>query len=383
MNLLDLASVGPPASLRVTRATVYLDRVAANIHAIRALIGSRIQLMAVVKANAYGHGAVPIARAALAAGATWLGVACVDEGLLLRSAGITAPILVLGYSAPEELPLAAKGNLSLAIGTPTHLAAAVAAGAAGHIIHAQLKIDSGMGRFGFLPSQIDDLGRTLARQPGIYVEGCFTHMARGEDDPSLATSAQLTCFEAALGTLARYGIQPPLIHAANSGALLLAPRSHFAMVRAGILLYGYRPDRSPGLHAPFQPVMEITSRLARVETLPQGTRIGYGHTHQLTDGERVGLVPIGYADGLRRSLSGTGYLLAGGQCVPIIGRISMDQCMVDLTGVHCAEGDPVTVLGGQGDAAVWADDLGAWAGTIAYEILCGISNRLPRTYVGA
>ncbi|HXT35773.1 MAG TPA: alanine racemase [Chloroflexota bacterium] len=382
MSAISYVETAVVPSRRLTRAIVDLGRLQANARAVRAWIGPKVALMAVIKAGGYGHGAAPVARAALDAGARWLGVACVDEGLALRAEGIGAPILVLGHSATAEAPAAIQGSLTLTLGTITQCEAmAAVARESNDPIRVHLKIDTGMGRFGILPDQIPRVVSTLRSAPAIIVEGCFTHLARGEEEPSRATDAQLDQFEETVAALRRRGIDPPLLHAANSGATVVAPRAHYSMVRAGLLIYGYRPDPASAPQLPLSPVMEVHSALVRVETLPGGSRIGYGHTHTLVQPTRVGLVPIGYADGLPRALSGAGYLVVGGQRVPIIGRVSMDQCSVDLTGVPSArEGDPVCVMGCQGNAGIWADDLAAWSGTVSYEILCGISLRVPRQY---
>ncbi|HEY8284225.1 MAG TPA: alanine racemase [Chloroflexota bacterium] len=382
MSVLTYAETDVLPSRRLTRAIVDLERLRANVRAVRAWIGPNVMLMAVIKAGGYGHGAGPVARAALEAGARWLGVACVDEGLALRAEGITAPILVLGHSATAEAPAAIRGDLTLTVGTVTQCKAlAAAAREMASPVRVHLKVDTGMGRFGILPDQIPLVAATLRSAPSIVVEGCFTHLARGEEDPSRATDAQLDRFEETLADLRRRGIDPPLLHAANSGATIIARQAHYAMVRTGLLIYGYRPDPAVAPQLPLSPVMELHSALVRVETLPGGARIGYGHTHTLTQPTRVGLVPIGYADGLPRALSGAGYLAVGGQRAPIIGRVSMDQCSLDLSQVpEAREGDPVCVMGSQGNAAIWADDLAVWSGTVSYEILCGISLRVPRQY---
>jgi alanine racemase len=378
-----IAETAAPPSQRVTRAYIHLSRLRANIMAVNAWVGPDVELLAVIKAGGYGHGAVPVAIAALDAGATRLGVACVDEGLALRAAGIRAPILVMGHAATAELRAAIAGNLVLTLGSLAQCESMVdAAETMGDRIDVHLKIDTGMGRFGILPDQIAATTRTLRRAPSIQIEGCFTHLARGEEEPDQATDQQLDCFERVLAHLRGQGINPPLVHAANSGATLIAPRARYSMVRTGLLLYGYRPDPSVAPALALAPVMELHSALVRVETLPAGSRIGYGHTHTLVGAARVGLVPIGYADGLPRALSGVGYLVVGGRRVPIIGRVSMDQCSVDLSDVPEAhEGDPVCVIGRQGGGAIWADDLATWSGTISYEILCGISLRVPRHYI--
>ena len=380
-----LSEAAAPPSHRVTRAYIHLPRLRANVAAVNAWIGPDVELLAVIKAGGYGHGAVQVAIAALDAGASRLGVACVDEGLTLRAAGVRAPILVMGHAATAELRAAIAGDLTLTLGSVTQCrAAAAAAEALGDRIGVHLKVDTGMGRFGILPDQIAETARTLRSARSIRIEGCFTHLARGEEDPEQATDQQLDCFERVLTRLRREGIDPPLVHAANSGAALIAPRARYSMVRAGLLLYGYRPDTAIAPAPELAPVMEVHSVLVRVETLPAGSRIGYGHTHTLVGATRVGLVPIGYADGLPRALSGVGYLVVGGRRVPIIGRVSMDQCSVDLSDVpEAGEGDPVCVIGRQGAGAVWADDLATWSGTISYEILCGISLRVPRHYVHA
>ncbi len=378
-----LTEAAAPASHRVTRAYIHLPRLRANVAAVNAWIGPDVELLAVIKAGGYGHGAVQVAVAALDAGATRLGVACVDEGLALRAAGVRAPILVMGHAATAELRTAIAANLTLTLGSVTQCqATAAAAETMGDRIGVHLKIDTGMGRFGILPDQLAATARALRAAKSIQIEGCFTHLARGEENPARATDQQLDCFEQVLTHLRREGIDPPLIHAANSGAALIAPRARYSMVRAGLLLYGYRPDAAIEPAPVLAPVMELHSALVRVETLPAGSRIGYGHTHALVGATRVGLVPIGYADGLPRALSGVGYLVVGGRRVPIIGRVSMDQCSVDLTEApEAREGDPVCVIGRQGAGAVFADDLATWSRTISYEILCGISLRVPRHYI--
>lgn len=371
-----------PQSRRVTRALIHLERLQANVAAVLGWIGPGVDLLAVIKAGGYGHGAVPVACAVLEAGARRLGVACVDEGLALRAAGIRAPILVMGHAAGAELRAAVQGNLTLTLGSAAQCAAMVDAVAGiGAEVGVHLKIDTGMGRFGILPKQVEEVARILRSAPSIVVEGCFTHLARGEEEPVLATDAQLDCFERVLAQLRDEGIDPPVLHAANSGAALIAPRARYSLVRSGLLLYGYRPDSAVAPTLTLAPVMELHSALVRVETLPIGASIGYGHTHTLSRPTRIGLVPIGYADGLPRALSGVGCLVVGGRRVPIVGRVSMDTCSVDLSEVPAAkEGDPVCVMGQQEDGAVWADDLAAWSGTICYEILCGISLRVPRHY---
>jgi alanine racemase len=382
VTILDLP-LPSSTSRRATEALVFLDRLAANVRTIRGQLSAQTALLAVIKADGYGHGAIPVAQTALQAGAQWLGVACVDEGIALRRAGIDAPILVMGYAAPDELVTAMRHDLTLTLGTAAQTEAlTTAAQHSGGRIHVHLKIDSGMGRFGILPHQIREVALALRQTPQIAVDGCFTHLARGEEDPALATDQQLNIFEEALQELRRWGVEPPLLHAANSGAVLTAPHAHFHLVRCGLLLYGYRPDARAFPTLNLQPVMEVRSALVRVERLPRGARLGYGHAHVLTQEATIGLVPIGYADGLQRRLSGRGFLVAGGRRVPIVGRISMDQCMVDLSEAPAArEGDPVAILGTQSGAAVWAEDLAQWAETVAYEILCGITPRVPRRYI--
>jgi alanine racemase len=382
MSAVDFITRQGIASGRVTRATVHLDRIAHNVRAVHAMVGDDVAVLAVIKADGYGHGAIPVARAALAAGATWLGVACVDEGLGLRAAGISAPILVMGYAAAAELPSAVRGNLTLTLGTLAQCGALAAAAHRSHSnVRVHVKIDSGMGRFGLLPSQLDQLAKTLKQSPEIEFEGCFTHLARGEEDPDHATNQQLAIFDASLRTLARHGIKPTIVHAANSGATIAAPGARFNLVRVGLLMYGYWPDSRPADYALLQPALEVQSALVRVETLPAGSRIGYGHTYTLPCAGRIGLVPMGYADGLPRSLSGKGHVIVGGSRVPIIGRLSMDQFSVDLSELGSVdEGDEVRIIGASNGASVWADDLATWAGTIVYEILCGISPRVPRGY---
>jgi alanine racemase len=382
---------------RPTWAEVDLGALAANTRRLAARAPGAA-LMAVVKADAYGHGAVPVARAALAAGAAWLGVATLDEALELRRAGIGAPVLVLGWTPPELAGRAAWAGVDL---TVSRLEEAAAMAARGSVrIHA--KVDTGMGRLGFWagpPAAPSEAGAAaprdpeaagaeaaaeavarLAALPGVTLAGVYTHFAAA-DAPDLSHARmQLERFRAVLARLAARGVRVPLRHAANTAALVRLPESHFDMVRAGIGLYGYEPSPAvPPLG--LEPVLTWKTRVVLVRRLPGGEGVSYGCTYVTPGPELLATLPVGYADGLSRSLSNRGEVLVRGRRAPIRGRVCMDQVVVSVQGVPGArEGDEVVLIGRQGTEAVTAAEVAERAGTVAYEILCAIGRRVPRTY---
>jgi alanine racemase len=345
--------------------------------------------MAVVKADAYGHGAVAVARAALEAGAAWLGVALLEEGIALRRAGIACPVLVLGWTPPERAADVVAADLDQAVTAPGDAAVLAAAGrAAGRRARIHAKLDTGMGRLGWpVPDTAAcdraalDLAR-IAALPGAELAGVFTHFAGADDADLEGARLQVARFRGVLDRLAERGVRPRFRHAANTAALLRLPDAHFDLCRPGIGLYGYVPSPhvpDPGL----LPVLSWRTRVAFVKDLRAGDAVSYNGTYVAQGPERVATLPVGYADGLRRGLSGLGAALVGQGRAPIRGRVCMDQIVVSVEGCGpVAPGDPAVLIGEQGGHRQWAQDMGDLLGTISYEVLCGISPRVPRVYAG-
>jgi alanine racemase len=382
-SVLDIAAAW---SGRSAVAIVDLDALAANVHALRGHIGPGVQLMAVVKANGYGHGAVPVARTALEAGATHLAVATVDEGAQLRRAGIDAPILVFGAVGHHERAQAIGQRLSLVVTNAAFaraLAADVSASLVKDPVSVHLKVDTGMRRFGALPGEVPDLVRTLTSLERLRLDGIMTHLASADAPDSTPAAEQVAAFDRCLNGLEL--AEGTLCHVANSAATLRFPAFHRDMVRVGIAIYGLLPDPSVPLVSAMKPVLTVHGRIARVFDLGPGDAVGYGGTYRSQGGERAALVPIGYADGYRRGLSAQAWMDVRGQRAEVIGRVSMDQTVVRLpTGSDPEPGDPVTIVGNGTPATPCAptlDDLAALTGTIGYEMATGLSSRLPRLYV--
>jgi len=367
----------------VTRATVDLGAIRHNVGVLRESVGPSVALMAVVKANAYGHGAAPVARACLAAGCAWLAVATVDEGLALRRAGIEAPLLTLGPSDPAEYPAALSHDLSLAVGSPANATAlAQVAGALGLTARVHAKVDTGLNRFGIPAARAVAEIAAIAALPHLVVEGIYTHFASSEEDDKSSARRQLALFMDVLDLLDGRGVRPLLRHASNSGAILDLPDARLDLARPGIALYGYHPAGPDADQHGLRPALTLRTRLARVEAAPVGAGVSYNHTFHTARPSVLGLVPLGYADGLPRLLSNKGHMLVGGKRCPIVGRVCMDQTVLDVTDAPgAAVGDEVVVIGRQGDGYIGADEIGAHVETNAYETLCRITPRVPRDYV--
>ena len=335
-------------------------------------------LMAVVKADAYGHGAVRVARAALEAGAAWLGVALVGEGIRLRRAGIAAPMLVLSPPAPGEVAVAARWDLAVCVVSP-EMARALGRAACGRRVRAHLKVDTGMGRVGVRgPREAVEVARTLASLPGGGLEGVFTHLATADSDPAFAAD-QLRRFGEVVQALEGAGLRPPLVHAANSAAAWNLPAARWDLVRTGIAIYGLAPagtgDRPPGLI----PALSWKARVSFVKRVAAGTPISYGATWRAPREAVIATLPLGYADGYPRHLSNRGQVLLGGRRAPVAGLVCMDQCMV-WAGEDAAVGQEAVLIGRQGDEELSAEEVAAAAGTINYEITTRIGARVPRLY---
>ena len=352
---------------------------------IRSVLSANVELLAVVKANAYGLGAVPVSRAVLAAGASRLGVANLDEAAELRQAGIAAPILVLGYIPDSE----AERVLDLRV-VPT-VASAGLADALDRTcrrrrtqIPVHIKVDTGMGRFGLLPGEVEPLLRSFGSSSNLRFEGIFSHFATADSDPTNRLALQqLQRFTTLLDTLKASGFEFACVHMANSAATLALPQAHFDMVRCGLALIGHSPGESSVRSAPLRPALALKSRVARVRKLPAGSGVGYGHVFTTTRPTDIALAPIGYAEGIRRAVTDRGRVLIRGRKAPLVGRVSMGYVTVDADGIGAEVDDEVVLIGRQGNEAISAEEVAAWSDTIVYEVFTGLSERLPRIYIGS
>jgi alanine racemase len=336
----------------------------------------------VVKADAYGHGAVPVARAALEAGASWLAVALVEEGIALREADVGAPILVLTEFPPGSERDALEARLTPALYTQEGLRRLVGA-PSGAPVGVHVKLDTGMHRAGLPWTEAEAFCRDLL-EAGLRVDALWTHFATADEPGNPFLDVQLRCFREAVAGVRAAGIEVPALHAANSAATMLRPDTHFDMVRVGIAMYGVSPG--PALDAaaaPLRPVMSLSSRVAVSRRVPAGDAVSYGHTYRLGRDATIATVPVGYADGYPRSLSNRARVLIGGRRLPVAGTVTMDQLLVDCGDEDVCAGNEVVLLGGQGDERISAGELAAEADTIGYEIVCGVGARVPRRYVDA
>jgi alanine racemase len=364
---------------RPTIAQVDLEAIR---HNVRALQPPNAELMAVVKAEAYGHGAAPVARAAVEAGASWLGVALVEEGLRLREAGIEEPILVLTEFPPGSEKEALVADLTPAAYTERAIdALGEAARALGRRVAVHVKVDTGMHRVGAAPGETLPLVRRALDQD-LEVEGVWTHLAVSEEPGHPANARQLELFRRILEQLADAGIRPRYRHAANSGAVLGLPQAHLDLVRVGIAMYGVAPGADPSPGTKLRPAMSLRSRVGFVKRVPAGEGISYGLRYASHREATVATIPVGYADGYPWALSDAGRVLIGGRRYPVAGAITMDQAMVDCGDDPVVPGDEVVLIGEQAGGSISASEVAGWAGTIPYEILCGVGERVPRAYRG-
>jgi alanine racemase len=342
-------------------------------------------LLAVVKAEGYGHGAVPVAQAALEAGAAWLGVALVEEGESLRDAGIDAPILVLSEPSPAAADAVVQHRLTPVVYTPSGieaLAKAVVDAGLDAPLSVHLKVDTGMHRVGCTVEDAIGLVDAIAARPELELGGVCTHFAVADEPDRDYTADQIARFDALLAQLEARGTRPGLVHAANSAGLLAHPDARYDLVRVGIALYGVPPAASLADRAELQPVLSLRARVSYVKELPAGTRISYGLRYELGRPARVATVPVGYADGVPRNLGlSGGEVLVRGRRFPIAGTVTMDQLMVDVGDAPVEVGDEVVLLGRQGDEEIRAGEWAEHLGTIAYEVVTSIGPRVPRRYV--
>ncbi len=372
---------------RPTWAEIDLDALAHNYKLIRERVGPDVKILAAVKANAYGHGAVESARRLEKEGVDWFGVALPEEGIELRQAGISRPVLCLGGFWQGQEAVCLQYQLTPVIDrldeTESFDRAARDAGVTANV---HLKIDTGMGRLGVRFEKVSQFCEGLKRLPNIRVDGLMTHLAAADDNALEAfTRSQLERFEAGVRVCREHGIDPGLVHMANSAATFAFSKGVGNMVRPGGSLYGFVRDVFPAdIDQPaLKPVMSLHSRIILLKQVAKGEKLGYGCTFETKRESLIGTIPIGYDDGYRRALSNRGRMIVRGHFAPVVGRVSMDMTLIDVTDVpNVAIDDYVTLLGSEGDAVITAEDLGELAGTISYEITCGISSRVPRRYLG-
>jgi len=369
---------------RPTYAQVDLGAVRDNFRALATLAAPRIKVLGVVKADAYGHGAVEVSRTLQDAGIDMLGVALVEEGVLLREAGIRAPILVMGTLPADEMDAALAHDLRV---TVADLATAAAlqrrAAACRRRARVHLKIDTGMNRLGFRAEEAAAAARAVAAMKRLVVEGAYTHFACADEDGHEATGRQLARLRRAIAAMRAAGVRPPLVHAANSSALITTPAAHFNMVRPGLALYGVRPCPAAA-KIRLKPAMTLKTEVAHLKVVRPGEGVSYGHRWKAKRDALLGLLPIGYADGYPRALWRRGKVRVAGRLCPIRGVICMDAMLVDLTAVPDPRvGMPVTLIEDDHASPLSAEALARLCGTIPYEILTGIGSRVPRVYVGA
>jgi alanine racemase len=364
-------------------ADVSLDAVAANVRTLREVCAPA-EVCAVVKAGGYGHGAVPVARAAVAAGAAWVAVAQVDEATELRDHGITAPILLLSEPRITDLDEVLAADVAVTAYTPAfvrHLAEA-ASGRSPVSVH--LKVDTGMHRVGAAPDEVLGVAEVVAEDPRLSLDALWTHCAVADEPDDPFTARQLERFETALATLDQAGLSVPLRHAANSAAAIAHPASRYDLVRCGIAVYGIPPAPALSDHVTLEPALRLATEVALVKPLAAGEGISYGLRHHLDQDTCIVTLPIGYADGVTRALGLLGQeVLIGGRRCPMVGVVTMDQVMVDVGPAgDVAAGDEVVLLGAQGDECITPDEWAARLGTIAYEVVCDLGARVERRYSG-
>ncbi len=383
--------------MRATQAHIHLDNLRKNIEVIKGFVHNNARICIPVKANAYGHGATRVAIAAIKSGADFLAVASIQEGIELRESGIVAPILSLSLPTPDEIPSIIVHSITPLVFDPEFIAQLDEAASKMHrTIPVHLKIDTGMGRIGCPYDEACNVAKLIASKKSLFLEGTCTHFAASDSlDPSDIdyTKLQFSRFMQAVDSIKKEGIEPGIVHCANSGAVLLYPEMHLDMVRPGIIVYGYFPDEGSeneliraNLEKKFNktielfPVMEVKTQVVTIKRVKKGCSISYGRTWTAEEDTDIATLPIGYADGLLRRLSPGLDVLINGKLYPVVGRICMDQCMVNLGTNHGVKlWDSVTVFGPD-KAGLSAADLALNAGTIPYEITCDINKRVPRIF---
>ncbi|NJL84224.1 MAG: alanine racemase [Chloroflexaceae bacterium] len=371
-------------ALNRQRAWVEIDltAIAHNVREIKGCLGPSTELMAVIKADAYGHGALSVARTALAAGATWLAVATLSEGMALREGGIVAPTLLLSaINTPEEIAFCDRWELQPTLSNAQQaLIFSETMVRLGGTLAVHLKLDTGMSRLGTPWHEALPFAQLVQQLPGLEIASVYSHLAAADDPDLRITQGQHQRFEAAIAQLRQAGIVPPYLHLANSAATLRDKRLHYDLVRVGLGIYGLYPAAYLQGAVSLRPVMQVKARVTQVKTIPPGTGVSYGHQFICDREMDLAVVGIGYADGVPRNLSNRLEVLVRGQRLRQVGAITMDQLMLDVSPIPDLQvGEVVTLLGRDGAEVITADDWAAALGTISWEILCGFKNRLPRT----
>lgn len=366
-------------------AEVNLNAIKHNYGEIRKHVPSEVEMMAIVKADAYGHGSVQVARLLQEQGVNRFAVAIVKEGEELRQSGITSPILVLGYTPRADIKALIENDLTQTVFS-YDMAKIISdeAGRLGKTVNVHIKVDTGMGRIGFLssPQSIEEV-RMISKLPHINLEGIFTHFSTADEEDTTYTKKQWDIFEGFLTELRDIGIEIPVIHAANSAAIMCHSYADLNVVRPGIILYGYYPsDYLKGKVLDLEPAMTLKTQVVHVKELPEGSYIGYGRKYYTQRKTKIATIPVGYADGYSRNLGNKGRVLIRGQYAPIVGNICMDQFMVDVTNIKGVSlEDEVVLFGRQGEREIPVEEIASMLGTINYEIVCMIGKRVPRVYV--
>ena len=365
-------------SIRPTWADIDLDAFERNVAAIAGMLPDRSRLIAVLKADGYGHGALELAKRCRPEIVAMIATALLEESLELRAAGIRLPLLTLGPVKPDQVEHAAGNDIALGIVGPEELAI-VCASASHRELTVHLKLDSGMGRMGVLESDLPRVIEMIRATPRLRVAAVYTHFADADDPSDAHTDAQIANFDRMVKTLREHGIDPPLHHLANSAATMRRVVNPGDWVRVGLSLYGGEP--LIGVDTKLEPVMRWRTEIVRLKELPPGSTVGYGSTFRTTRPSRIATLPVGYADGYNRQLSNRGEALVRGRRAPVVGRVSMDLVTIDVTDIgDAAIGDEVVLLGSQGAGTIGAEELAELTGTISYEVFCGVSARVPRVY---
>jgi len=376
----DGLSVRAARPSRPTWLEVDLEAIAYNVRQIKQLIGPEVEILAVLKADAYGHGAITVARTAINNGVSYCGVASVNEAVRLRDGGINTPILVLGYTPPWLARKAILEGITLTL-YDADIARALSRAAIDlqRTATVHIKVDTGMGRLGLLPEQVVPFIEEIRSLPGLDLAGIFSHFSVA-DDPSLEyTRLQLSRFREVLDNLAEIDVFFRTIHCANSAATLRLPESRFNTVRLGLVMYGLQPSPHVSLPAGFRPALTWKTTIAQVKTLPPGSYVSYGNTYQTQGEETIAVIPVGYADGFRRAPTRWQAVLVRGQRAPIVGRVCMDQTMINVSHIsNIRVGDEVVLIGRQGEDEISAEEVAGWLGTINYEVVSEILARVPR-----
>lgn len=371
--------------MRPVWAEIDLKAIDFNCRFIKKLLKPKTEIMAIIKADAYGHGAVPVAHRVLVAGVTWLGVSTQEEALELRQVGITAPILILGFTSLEDSSITVSHEITQTVFTAEQGKALNEAAKKLHTkARVHLKIDTGMSRLGFAPNQKSiEIIKKLSQLPHLFIQGIYTHFADAGNPDKTSALKQLDLFRGFIEALENKGINIPLKHSANSAAILNLPDSQMDLVRAGIILYGLSPfQKGDGGQKQLKPALSFKTKIVHLKEVEIGTPISYGGTYIANRPSMIATLPLGYADGVNRLLSNRGEVLINGKKVPIVGKVCMDQLMVDVTEVEgVANGDEAVLIGKQDEQEISSDEVAEKLDTINYEIVCAISSRVLRRYL--